>query len=120
MTLLKHIKTPKDIGIFFRHLIEEENLNFHPDESFSSYGHREEGSGIWVPAYTKKEANQRDRLMGLSFIIASLNGLDIYCIGLWANHFYADSESPQGDCTAIERDIVWPPVPGVLDWTPED
>jgi len=72
------IKTINDVGHFFRHLIQNENLNLHPDEDFRNYIHVETG----LPSYTQEEADFRNKLMETCFEVCCRENGDIYAIGL--------------------------------------
>jgi hypothetical protein len=112
-SLPRHIENPWDIAHFFRVLAEDEQVTFHPDDSFGQYGHTE--GKRWVAAYTKAQARRRDRLMREAFAVAQRFGLDIYCMGMWA--LSSDENDQPVDCDP-ERRYFMPSTPGVLDWTP--
>jgi hypothetical protein len=73
----QNISTIFDVASFFRHLIEVESLNFHPDEAFENYINIETG----LPSYTPEEAELRNRMMEKCFEVCEQVGADIYGIG---------------------------------------
>jgi hypothetical protein len=60
---LTHISTLQDVKTFVHILMEEENLNFHPDTPFEDY--------IFLssekPVYSKEEAGTRNNLLNQAF-----------------------------------------------------
>lgn len=73
----KHIKTVEDVKLFFRHLVNERQLNFHPDDDFTDYIDRKSQSLL----FTKNEAKKYNKLMELCFDICKRENADIYEIG---------------------------------------
>ena len=75
MKLPNVIRSEDSIRAFFTYLVQEENLNFHPDTPFSDYINYEDKS----PTFTPEECAIRDRLMNQCFAVA---GDRVYDIGL--------------------------------------
>lgn len=130
-TLPRKIRSPKDIATFFTHLLETEDVGFHPDENFNTYGHstpvpeglpdsiRVHLPTDWIPMYTPKQAAVRNKLMQDSFAVAEESGMDIYCIAIWASYFsygYVGVEKP--DSCAREGLLFSQNIPGPFDWWP--
>ena len=67
-----NIKNVWHVYWFFNHLMLEEDLNFHPDDSFDSFDYCLDD--IKIEAY--------DDLMDQCFFICELNQVDIYDIAL--------------------------------------
>jgi len=115
MTLPREVRTPKDVATFFKHITRVESINFHPDERFHTYGSGDP-RGAWRVAYTVREADLRDRLMEQSFTVCSMNGLDIYCMAMWA----LETADPRGGgpegCEKERK--YFTRKKGVLDWRP--
>jgi hypothetical protein len=74
----ENISTVADVCAFFKHLVEVESLNFHPDERFENYIHIDTG----LPSYSKEEAERRNRMMERCFEVCEEAGEEIYSIGL--------------------------------------
>lgn len=72
------IQTTADVEKFINCLIQEENLNFHPDEDFKNYVQVDTG----LPSYTEEEAELRNHLLDQSFDICERYQADIYQIGI--------------------------------------
>lgn len=58
-----HITTVEDVKEFFRHLVYDLDLNFHPDEDFKEYVNRETGERVM----DDKQADLYNRLMDEAF-----------------------------------------------------
>jgi len=67
---LKSIKTRRDVSKFFRWLLDDQRLNFHPDTPFEGYVRYTTGS----PVYTEAEADVLNKLMRQAFEVAD----DVY------------------------------------------
>lgn len=80
--MITKIKSINDVEAFFRHLLENESLNFHPDERFENYINLE----TRLPSYTYQEADLREYLLKQCFEICEARGEDIYIIGLSVFH----------------------------------
>jgi hypothetical protein len=76
--MLNSIHTLSDIETFFIYLIQEESLNFHPDEDFKNYINIH----THLPSYSPEEADIRNELLDTCFEICEKEGADIYAIGL--------------------------------------
>ena len=72
------ITSVDDVKAFFHHLVNERNLNFHPDDSFEDYVSCDDGSNT----FSLEECSVYNRLMDESFDVCEKNGVDIYAIGL--------------------------------------
>jgi hypothetical protein len=75
--MINEITSISDVEYFFNYLINEESLNFHPDEDFRNYIHLETG----LPSYSIPEAILRNRLLSECFQTCEKEGVDIYQIG---------------------------------------
>ena len=72
------ITSVDDVKAFFHHLVNERNLNFHPDDRFEDYVSCGDGSNT----FSQEECSVYNRLMDESFDVCEKNGVDIYAIGL--------------------------------------
>ena len=72
------ITSVDDVKEFFHHLVNERNLNFHPDDKFGDYVSCDDGSNT----FSQEECSVYNRLMDESFDVCEKNGVDIYAIGL--------------------------------------
>ena len=75
MPLPKSIHNVNDVRIFVDCLVEEENLNFHPDIPFAEYV----SLSLGTPVYTYEECLLRENLLDQCFALSSN---DVYDIGL--------------------------------------
>lgn len=75
--MIASVQYLKDVKSFFNQLIQQESLNFHPDEDFQNYINLE----TMLPTYTEEEALLRNKLMEQAFMICEKNQADIYRIG---------------------------------------
>jgi hypothetical protein len=75
--MITEIKSISEVEAFFKHLLENESLNFHPDEDFRNYIHL----GTKLPTYSIEEADFRNNLMQVCFKVCEREGFDIYEIG---------------------------------------
>lgn len=73
-----HIKSVKDVEIFFHHIVFERKVNFHPDDMFEDYVSCEGG----INTFTLEECAIYNRLMDESFAVCEKEKVDIYEIGL--------------------------------------
>lgn len=73
-----HIRSVKDVEVFFHHIVFERKVNFHPDNMFEDYVSCEGG----INTFTFEECAIYNRLMDESFKICENEGVDIYEIGL--------------------------------------
>ena len=83
------IKSIKDVEAFFIHLIQEENLNFHPDEDFENYINFQSK----LPSYSREEAKCRNKLLKTCFEICEKEDFDIYQLGI--NTLFETLKIPQ-------------------------
>jgi hypothetical protein len=72
--MLLEINTLDDVKLFVNILVNEENLNFHPDDDFSDYINIETSKAT----YNIEEASLRNQLLARCFDICEHNGADIY------------------------------------------
>jgi hypothetical protein len=72
--MISEINTIEDVKLFAYQLVNEEDLNFHPDTDFSDYINTETGK----PLYSIEEIQNLNRLMENCFDICEQNGADIY------------------------------------------
>ena len=72
------ITTVGDVKEFFRHLVNDRKVNFHPDDRFEDYVSCEDGS----KTFTQEECAAYNHLMDECFEVCEKNGVDIYAIGL--------------------------------------
>ncbi|EOZ96151.1 hypothetical protein A33Q_2744 [Indibacter alkaliphilus LW1] len=75
--MISKVKSIQDVEAFFKHLLENESLNFHPDDDFRNYIHME----TKLPSYSIEEAEFRNKLMKDCFNVCKREGTDIYEIG---------------------------------------
>jgi len=75
--MITQIKSIYDVQAFFKHLLDNESLNFHPDEDFRNFIHLE----TKLPSYSIKEAELRNKLIQDCFNVCEWDGTDIYEIG---------------------------------------
>jgi len=68
------INTLEDVKNFVHILMEEENLNFHPDSSFEDYVHNDTGE----PYYTEEQAAVRNALINDCFELGNRLGVDTH------------------------------------------
>ncbi|AFL83523.1 hypothetical protein Belba_0876 [Belliella baltica DSM 15883] len=76
--MILEIKEIADVKIFFEQLLEEESLNFHPDEDFKNYINVK----TRLPSYSSKEANLRNCLLESCFELCQSENVDIYEFGV--------------------------------------
>ncbi|GAA4465489.1 hypothetical protein GCM10023093_17770 [Nemorincola caseinilytica] len=83
--MIQEIKTVDDVKTFFNEL-HDEGLNFHPDDLFEQYIHRETNQ----PFYTDEQAIERNRLLAQAFEVCEREDVDIYelCIEIFMRDFY--------------------------------
>jgi len=62
---------------FFRHLVKEERVNFHPDIDFRDYVCIETGK----PTFTSTQAIWYSRLMRQAFTVCEKSGVSVYEVG---------------------------------------
>ena len=72
------ITSVNNVKEFFHHLVNERNLNFHPDDIFEDYVSCDDGSNT----FSQDECAVYNRLMNESFDVCEKNGVDIYAIGV--------------------------------------
>ena len=72
------IATINDVNAFFQHLINERDVNFHPDDRFEDYVSSDDGEA----SFSQEECAVYNRLVDESFDVCEKNGVDIYAIGL--------------------------------------
>lgn len=72
-----HIKSVEDVKTFFRHLVDERSLNFHPDDDFADYISYEDKT----PTFTEDEVALYNRLMEEAFDVCEKSKADVYEIG---------------------------------------
>jgi hypothetical protein len=71
---LTSINTLQDVKTFVHILMEEENLNFHPDTPFEYYIFLSSDK----PVYSKEEAQIRNRLLNQAFVVGEQLGVDTH------------------------------------------
>jgi hypothetical protein len=72
------INTPENVKSYFKTLVEELSLSFHPDDNFADYVI----NGTKKPLFTEEEAKKHNALMSKCFEVCEKNKVDIYQIGL--------------------------------------
>ena len=72
------IKTIKDVERFFKHLVVDLKVNFHPDDPFELYINMETGE----PTFTEEEYEELNEAMEQCFKVCEECKEDIYGIGL--------------------------------------
>ena len=73
-----HIRTTADVEQFFRYLIEDEKVNFHPDDNFHDYIDMDTRQ----KSFSDAECSLYNRLMGECFDACAKEGVEIYGIAL--------------------------------------
>lgn len=73
-----HILSVKDVETFFRHIVFERKVNFHPDDMFEDYVSCDSG----INTFTVEECTIYNRLMDECFAVCERDRVDIYEIGL--------------------------------------
>lgn len=83
--MIQEIKTVDDVRIFLNEL-HDEGLNFHPDDLFEHYIHRDTNQ----PFYTDEHVIERNRLLAQAFEVCEREDMDIYevCIDIFMRDFY--------------------------------
>ncbi len=83
--MIQDIRTTEDVKTFFEELIAE-RLNFHPDDLFEHYIHRDTKQ----PFYTEEQVIERNRLLAQAFEVCERDDADIYelCIDIFMKDFY--------------------------------
>ena len=83
--MIQEIKTIEDVKTFFNEL-HAEGLNFHPDDVFEHYIHRDTNE----PFYTEDETRLRNTLLAQAFDVCEREDADIYdlCIDIFMKDFY--------------------------------
>jgi hypothetical protein len=71
---IQHISTIGDVKMFSNYLVNELNVNIHPDDDFSDYC--EMGSAR--PCFNETEIATGNRLMDECFAVCEEQGADIY------------------------------------------
>ena len=84
--MIQHINTVEDVKTFFNEL-HAEGLNFHPDDLFEDYVHRDTGELF----YSDHETLVRNNLLAQAFDVCEREDADIYelCIEIFMKDFYA-------------------------------
>lgn len=72
------IQSLKDVEEFFRHIVHERGVNFHPDDMFEDYTFYDND----VKAFYLEECSIYNNLMEQSFEICEKEGVDIYKMAL--------------------------------------
>ena len=85
-TTKSKINSVDDVKVFFKHLLYDRKVNFHPDEDFANYV----SSNTHKPSFSRNEVPLYNRLMSESFDVCSKVDEElIYKIGakgLWEYH----------------------------------
>lgn len=71
---LEAIKSIQDVKEFVRTLMEDENLNFHPDTPFQDYVSLETGR----PYYNSQQVQLRNDLLKQCFALGNKTGVDTH------------------------------------------
>ena len=81
-----------DVVNFFKHLIYEKNLFFHPDDDFNDFVQNKN----CVPSINSDEAGIYNHLMEQCFAVCEEQGIEIYSIGLASmrRHIKHDIQDP--------------------------
>ena len=69
----------RDVELFAFHLVNEENLSFHPDDDFADYINVVTKEAT----YSDEEVKLLNNLMGKCFDICEKNDVDIYELMGW-------------------------------------
>ena len=76
--MINTITNLEEVRSFFVSLIEEESLNFHPDEDFMNYINLDSK----LPTYTHEQAIHLNCLLDKCFDICDTEGIDIYNLSM--------------------------------------
>lgn len=95
-----NVSTVEDVRAFFKALMDELSLSFHPDDSFDGYGNQVNGQ--WVDLFTPEEATQLDAIMHQCWKVCYDNNTDIYKIGLILMGYEPEDEDDWMKDTAID------------------
>ena len=84
--MIQEIKSIQDVKIFFTEL-HDGGLNFHPDDPFDTYVHRDTGEQF----YSDQESFVRNNLLNQAFDVCERESADIYeiCVDIFMADFYA-------------------------------
>ena len=72
--MIRQIKSIDDVKAFAKHLVQVENLSFHPDDDFNDYINLETQKA----SYSEEDARLRNKLMKDCFIVCEKNNVEIY------------------------------------------
>jgi len=72
------IDTIDDVKAFFRFLIEQKSLNFHPDDDFSEYINIKTNE----PTFSEREITHYNKLMEDCFEVCHKENVEIYSIAM--------------------------------------
>ena len=73
-----HISSVEDVTQFFHFLVEEEKVNFHPDDDFAEYVDDE----TQEPIFNNSEVKLYNRLMDECFAVCAESNHSVYDLGL--------------------------------------
>ena len=68
------IRSMEDVRTFFRHLLKERKVAFHPDDDFADYVSIKDHT----PTFSEEEVVIYNRLMSESFKVCLINQTEIY------------------------------------------
>ena len=81
-----HIISLEDVEAFFRHIVLDRKVNFHPDNMFEEYVSYDNAR----KSFTSNECERYNRIMKESFSVHEKCGADVYEIGM--NELYPCTE----------------------------
>lgn len=70
---ITHISSMDEVKEFFRYIVYDLHINFHPDDDFKDYG---------LKQFSNEDIICLNNLMDESFSVCKASGEDIYAIGL--------------------------------------
>ena len=73
-----HIASVEEVTQFFKFLVDEKSLNFHPDDNFAEYVHNQ----TQEPFFSEAEVKLYNRLMDECFAVCADSNYSIYDLGL--------------------------------------
>lgn len=75
---IESINTVDDVRMFFKYLVNDKELNFHPDTDFTDYINISTGKTI----FSDEEITRYNRIMDSCFVVCNKHNVDIYDFGI--------------------------------------
>lgn len=76
----EHLGSVSDVERFFRQIVHNLKVNFHPDDGFETYVSLDSDK----PSFSVEEVALANRLMDEAFDVCEKAGVDIYALGMEA------------------------------------